>query len=400
MTLIYARRTGDLVYFLADTFSEEGGTAKKFNWFSEPIIKIIRRCDVVMSFSGNSHLAQKCISSINGENLEAAVSALCQSSSSREVDYAICHVPTKRLMFIRDGLVEERMSGYLGSKSGFEALQKHKIEKPQQNHGQLHILQLVDDAEKTANEDYSGSLSAFKAALIDSDGTFGGVAISYVVSTSKSEYGTYTSIYRGPISESEMPLSGWGTVPHQDTQHGAYRVEVWGSSAAMAIYFPDASLGHIFSNLEEANIEPKILRQTDGYDFTDEAVAAGCGVGGVATWKSWQNASYKAKQNLISKDFTRAQRRIEEIEKSIAVALSGRNPNKEINIDLDIVSSLQSCGSLPFTVDIINSITTLSELKLGYFEAVNDTVNRDFCSRQYATWKSWAEAILVEIQFK
>ena len=399
MSLIYARRTGNLVYFLADTFSEEGITGISYNWFSEPILKIFRRTDVVVAFSGNSHLAQKCILSFSGEKLEDAISALCQSSASSAVDYAICHIPTNRLFFIENGKSDERDNGYLGSISGFEIFQKEKLEPSQLEQTYMHIHQYVDDVEATANEDCASNLQAFKAALINSDRTFGGIAILYVVANSKSKFGTYASVYRGPLIESEMPLSGSSAMAFQDVHRGGYQVAVWGSATSLAIYFPDNGPGHIFQCIQNVCIEPRTFQQVDGYDFNDEAIAAGCGNEGISTWQNWRTAFRNAMKHLNLKKFDIVERRIDDIKETITNMLRGRNPDKEINIGSNFLESLHSCGKLVIPFDMANCITAHFELKINYFEAVNNTLKRDLTYRQYVTWNALLGDLTFAVDF-
>jgi hypothetical protein len=400
MSLIYAQVTGNLIYFLADTFSESS-IGKAQNWFAEPLIKIMQLGEYVFAYAGNSILAAQCLQANYVHEANVLLQTLCQSSSQGEVDYAICKISSKHLWFVKDGELQERASGYLGSKQGFELFQKHRNTNSQISSTEMHVTELPDGLSENESEAYSRSLSAFKAALIDTDGTFGGIAIPYVLSELKCGYGTYTSVYRGPLEESEVPLFGASTVQHQDSHRGAYRVEVWGDKSALAIYLPDAMTGRVFASMD-GGASSTVYHQIDGYDFTDLARDACCGDGGVSTWQSWPHAANKVRQYLFQQKFDRVQSRLREIEGTIISSLRGRNPEGLIRgeIGIDFISELSAYGVLRLNIDVINCISTLFELRYQYYDALNQFDFRDSCQRQLATWQATVAAISLELRLK
>jgi hypothetical protein len=402
MSLVYAQRTGNIVYFLADTFSEITRTGVTCNWFAEPLIKIIQRGDFVFAYAGNSYIAIQTIGAISSNGLDPAISTLCASSSSGQVDYAVCHIPSKRLLFIKEGSAGESSTGYLGSKQGFENFQRHRCAGSDDNQTQMHIVRLVNQINQEENASYTRSLSAFRTALIDTDGTFGGIAIPYVISDEICAYGTYTSVYRGQLREAEMPISEYGDVPHQDMYRGGYCVEVWGSKSALAVYLTGAMTGHIFSSSSETFPSHRSITQVDGYDFSDVANAAGCGEQGISTWKNWQNAARNARKSLIGRDFDKAQKRLAHMEEEVVATLNGMNSNlpKKIAVNDNLISELRAARAITLSVDVINCISVLLELRHEVQNASGDAQKHDFCLQQLVTWRALVERLAIKLDFQ
>ncbi len=404
MTLIIARKTDSFSFIIADTFSENEITKEKHSWYLEPLIKIVKiGKSCVVAFSGNSDSANKCLSECEELSISEIINKCLEShktshSKSSVVDYVVCEISSGNFTFIKDGSAKNSILGYLGSKQGFEKFQKTKNDADiETRYSNFCGLKLVDGALEEDNLHYSKYVTAFDSTLAQSDSSFGGFSVNYIVEKGKGTYGMAAAMVRGPYEENELPIGGGGIIfMPQDSYNGGYSISCWGTDTAFAFYFPQGKIGGIFEGFSKNGFECEIFKKIDGYDFTDLAENKRCGCGGLANWKSFNNALFKARQHLEAGDIKSLEKRLAEMKVEIENRLSALNDSKKFDIENGFSHYFILMNGFIANIDLINCISSYLDFKIQL--VINDpaTSNRDFWGKEQVTWTS----ILQEMNFR
>ncbi len=377
MTLVYAQKFDDLIYIISDTFSENEATKKKVNYFTEPIQKIWPvDARFVFAFSHNSHEFGKFYKKCKSEtNLDFdRISQIYGESNS----FDIIVVDTKECIMTKLSCAQISVSNvhYLGSKSGFELFQSLKHEPRNAEGTFIGIVGLPEGASELSCNAYAASLSAFKTALFNTDKTFGGIAVSYLISRQEKRYGTYADVYRAPIGEHELLPNTSQTISFQDESNGGFLVSVWGSEDCSAFYYSAAMIGYLSNQNAEEFGDYRKCGNLDGYEFVNITEKAGAGAG-ISSWDSWQSMGQKIGQILnqarVNPDNERvdfAQKLLIKMEDSIIKKINTINEprgitlsqlesifsdNIEINVDVDICNSIDRYLSLRSNLAILTA---------------------------------------------
>ena len=237
------------------------------------------------------------------------------------------------------------------------------------------MTRLPDGASEAAAADYGRSLIAFQATLFETDGTFGGVPISYTITDESYGFGMHIAVYRGPIAEGEVgPPGMWTTLRFQDATQGGYICSIWGSENASAIYYPNGKLGFLSSDAENASFEYNKLSPIDGYDFEHCALKIGAGMG-ISTWDNWSAAAAKGHSFIRDGNSDRASGMLDKLRTAIIHQMQARN--SDINVEFDLLSQIIDInGQIEVNFEQVNRIIAYVNLRLAFannFEGMDDT---------------------------
>ncbi|MEP0565217.1 MAG: hypothetical protein ABJC64_12500, partial [Paracoccaceae bacterium] len=263
MTLVVAQKTDDCILLFADTFSLDNWRKEKINWFTSPRKKIFHLSDeIVIAFAGNPYLIRQILE----QNKHSPITSLNDLSDiwdgNPETDLFVVCRQSCQLFKLSDSGIQEVAASYIGSKSGFETFQKLKSDIAGGDDllapgTSLAAYQMPDPASATSTEIYGQLVKAFSATLRSTDGTFGGVPISYYSTAESSGFLSHVEVYRGPLDEAELGVGNWSTISFQDLNFSQYIVSVWGSANRSAFFFPDANTGLISDESESDEIYKK-----------------------------------------------------------------------------------------------------------------------------------------------
>lgn len=406
MTLIYACATDDLVFLLADTFTEIPLTARKFNWFTEPLAKIIRvNDDCLVAFAGSSAAASESIRRCRALGLVDIQELLLQSHTDNlgtdsAVDYVVCDVHSRSLQFIKNGKCENRAVGYIGSKDGFEVFQKHRLSGEINSDGaSLKGIRIPDGVSVNTRSVFCSCVSAFVATLNDASGGCGGFMVPYVVSAKEEKFSSYILIFRGPIEESETPLiSGWHDIAFNDPRAGGFLITFWGSKDSFAAYFPNGACGVTYSGTAELIFECQFHKQIDGYDFSDLADSRGCGSHGVSTWSNWKNHISKANQYLLDGRTDKAVQLVSEVGTMIAKDMVRLNPAAHFDFSRRVIENFTQEAPVGISFETLNMISAYLEVNVYLYHSVKQFDCRDMWRREFITWNGFISSLKFEIR--
>lgn len=384
MTLVIAKSTESHFYFLADTYSEVPSTGQSFNWFTEPMVKIIRVNEkYVIAFAGNSHLAQECIKQVKENHevniLEHALSS--HQNSDQEVDYIIGEIASKKLYFVKNGKLQALPAGFIGSKSGFEKFQENLANQTQtEDNVHIKVIRQPEGLLKKEAQNYSANLDAFRHTLMENDGTCGGFAVTYVISDEFEGYSPYCTIYRGNLNPEEMAeTERFVTVNHQDPYYGGFIISFWGTECTFALFYPFAGFGLTYTGFSEIGIECNTHSSIDGYDFIDLSKELDCGHNAILTWKHWAIEYDKFHKALSAGNLDLAHRYVRMIGAEVLKQLNNNGNGHLTEIDSGLFKGVLSI--IPLTVDIEFLNMTTAYLKAQI--ALNDYLGSD----KTAIWK-------------
>lgn len=404
MSLVYAAKLNTLTFFLSDTFSEISTSKTKFNWFSDPLIKVISIADCyVLAYAGNSHYASLAVDALFQkvvDPIEVLLKIHSESFLNGEysADFIVYICETKELIFIKSGFVEKKSFGYIGNKNGFEKFQKYFLEGVDFSPGAgISILRMPDKASDDDQNAYSKRFSAFKCALENSDDAYGGYIVPYTVEDGRLLYGTYREAFRINFEQKVLNL-GWLPVDFQGIENGGFIIEFAGSKGGFSSYYPLGKSGHIYRGYYEAKFDNyDKYNNIEALDFYHLAADVGIKEA-IKSYVPWQAKIRKAHKNISSSDWQRADRLINEIIEEILLAISKKNNGWIPDFSKGVTSGLHNEEGFNVDLNILNIITALLEVNQHLWHKRCDQEKYELATAEIEKWRQGLEAMLFHVK--
>lgn len=394
MTLIIAQKVEDLIFIYADTFSNNDFTRESINWFQQPMKKIFRLTDrFVVSFSGSSYYMMKMINDAKAASVEEIGDIEELWGRNVEIDLVIIDTEKFNLHRMSERGVENLDACYIGSRSGFEKYQRLRHTDIPPEYTGFYMVRMPEGATPRGHEVFGNAHQAFQAVLFETDGSFGGVPISYVVTPEEQTFGTHCAVYRGPLNEEEVAPGRWTPMVFRDAVEGQFIASIWGSRNTSAIYFPNAMLGFLGSQDQEDTTEYIKYSKTDGYDFTFETERLGVGAG-ISTWNSWQNEFNEVKQYIQERNRDKANYIINKMRSTITHQLKAWNEKFDEESD-NFFKSISQSGAINIDIGMINAISAYYSVKVELLKTLYGAVDKDLSTQKNA----WG-AMVADLRFQ
>lgn len=394
MTLVIAQKIESLIFLYADTFSINDYTRESVNWFQQPMKKIFPLNDrFVFGFSGNPYYMIKLIRDMQNNKPKTIEQVKELWGENQEIDLIVADAIDHELYRMSDRGVECINACYVGSPTGFEAYQRFRHEGIPQDYANFSVVRMPEGATPNGHEVFGHAHQAFQAVMFETDGTFGGIPISYVMTPQEQRFGTHCAVYRGPLKEEELAPGRWTSMGFRDAVEGQFIASVWGSQAISAIYFPNARLGFLGSNDRENPTEYARHAQIDGYDFTYESEQYGAGAG-ISTWDSWQNSFHKVQQYVREGNQKKAHYALKKLHGQITHQIKAWNEDFDENNE-NFHESISECGNVTINISMVNAISAYYVSKIEFSKRFEGAISRDL-SLQKNAW----DTMVADLRFQ
>lgn len=397
MTLVIAQKTEDQIFLLSDTFSENEKTATQYNWFVEPLVKIVKvNEEFVVAYSGNSEVALECLksaASIHSDDMVAHFldSHLLSKDDGSIVEYIAVNSLHRLLFSIKNGIASQVDMAYIGSQSGFAKFRQYqaRIGGPRSNEETvIEIRRAINGLSERSTEKFNEYFSAFKETLLVTDGTYGGLLVPYVIAENFCGYLPYLINHRGEVSSEETSHQSPHPLSFQDQTRGAFSASFWGTDEAFAAYYFYGASGVVYSGLDISGIECELISKIDGYDFVGIAEAKGCGEGVFSMWNSWQNDLSKVGVYFGRGEKSKSELMLKSVCAQIEKKLGAMNEGRVFDFGDNIHSNASDAGAVVFDIEAINMLTAYSERKVAFYNASGNAKMASSWSQELVEWKA------------
>lgn len=395
MTFVYAKKHQDLIYFLADSFTEVPKTKSKSNWFKDAICKIvIVNPDLIVAFAGSSNTALLAIREIQQATTSEPLELLLSYHRRHDVEayeyveFAACVLSDFELSFIKNGRIIATPASYLGQKAAMENFQRRMAGETTDSPMLISLVNQVDGVSEKSNQEFSNCLRAFQLTLMDSHRDFGGFAVPFIVRKNKFFYGTYTQTVRAPLSINleNLDIESKSVVGFSDKFRGGYQIIFSGTEKGFSAFLPFGSSGLLFRSFDpKEGFELEYLKDHDGYDFTHAASLAGVPPAWI-TWESDLNSLRKAAQLISIQQIARAAELVAKVEHRLRI-LFGNNPSgTAVDLSTSLIRPLSEVGEVRLTISAFNTIALFLELKRQLAACAGDSKAEQRWASERAFW--------------
>jgi hypothetical protein len=292
MTLIIGRVVNEKIYIFGDT-ALTYNNFRKANPFSEGCLKQYMVTDkLAIAFADDSQdfedICQKLFSASNAcELINIAINA---QKSGKNFELLIGEVGYKNIRTVKEGIVNEAPSGYIGDKVGFESFQKYfhaptncVITNPP-DRAAIQILRYPEPI--IEDEIYGRFYEALKQVILDERvPSVGGLIIPLCTDNGKFCYINYVDITSDPVSLSEFK-AGLTVIEFGTPAKGGYSVEFCndipydGQGNNIGYYFLQGGFGIAFPPTQTGFRIPKIVpAENPAYWILETKKLLGYGIG-------------------------------------------------------------------------------------------------------------------------
>lgn len=405
MTLIYAERRDDMIYFLADTFWERPLTGEQRSWSLNPLVKLISlRSGVLVAYAGNSDQAERAIEqSINAPQpdlLELLIASHLESRlHGNEVEFLVAFQDDLTLVQIKNGAAATVTNSFLGSAANFNRFQsvRHSGCGSDFDQTMISVVDLPEGCSPESCNRYSSAMHAFQATISEPvDEECGGICVPYILTRARGSFMHYLGVWRGAIQEQELSLDGSGSVPFNDPFNGQCILAFGGHASGFFAHFVEGGFAFVHRGFSEDRLSARIIRGVDPYDVADELTRRGMPAG-FSTWRSAERDASKIRNLINSRQSERAAKLITESATSLAKRLSSTDQLQNVSFDEGFLQPLREFVSIECSLDDLNHLGFLIQARFVVLQQGGDGAVAANAQKEWNSWREMSSALRFRI---
>lgn len=391
MTLVIARRTAELTWLIADTFTENPGTRERFRSYEQAVSKVTRIQKFAVAYAGSVDQALRAFRTAEQSPDVLAVLTLSSqrnAGSAQAIDFIAIDLHTRELMRIVDGNMLSVTTAYIGSKPAFERYQQHRLNSDPEGEGiQVGLHYKPEPVPAQTEREFTESLAAFQHTLRESDIGAGGFAVPFWVSATRAMFTFYTASVRAPVAPGETTHQGNVNNLFNDAYGGGFHFDFWGGNNGFGAYFERARFG-LFYEAGQAALECDKVNEIDPFDFA--RMAERRAMYGSAS-RSADAALHKAVERIKAGDVAYARDLLEFARSQAENHLKAMNAGADFSIGDDPFPDFLAKQIVSMTVRVANEIEGYLVVTAMLAEATGDRLLTERASIGLKSWRQVLE---------